>query len=200
MRKALPLALVVCFFAMPCLAFPDNVAVDPYMVYFDLGLSKSDYMIEVSEPVIKEDLNGDTHTDYGFMIRSRVGMTRVINFMLFYNKNNTVLPSESDMQLMIDLGMNQMPGAMNVQTATRPVDDTFGGVASYDYGTSIGNVKMYGLSYFPVSQNGTLLVTVVSTYPWESGTLQLFRTLHVERVFTPPEDSDSKEENLLKMP
>lgn len=179
--------LTLMFVALFCLqaaalAAPDSVVTGPYKVSFDMGVPVTDYMATTSDPTTAESLSGDVSTDYKINIKNKIGMTKFAQVDLTYRPKGMTLPSESDLLLIANNAIQAMPQATNVQTATRPIDGTYGGVASYDYRTDAGYFKMYSLTYFPISEEGYIQVIITSAYPWENGTLQLFRTFHLEKT------------------
>ena len=68
---------------------------------------------------------------------------------------------------------------MDVQTAGRKIDGHDGAVVS---GTSIMSgmeVNTYVARYYLSS---TTIVDLMSSYPWDEGTLSLLKTIHVEKI------------------
>ena len=69
----------------------------------------------------------------------------------------------------------------NTEVAGRRIDGHDGAIGS---GTlkEVGSgqeVDNYLVSYYPSS---TTKVTIISSYPWEEGTLQLLKTIHIEEA------------------
>jgi hypothetical protein len=180
-KLVLLLAALICLQGM-AFAVPDSVTTGPFKISFDLGVPKANYTITVSDPATKEALDGEVSTNYEFMIRNKIGMTQLADISITYRPNTAILPSDSDLETIANLGMSQVAGATNIETAVRPIDGTHGGVSSCDYISSIGSVKMYGVSYYPTLEAGHTQVVISSSYPWESETLQLLRSIHVERI------------------
>jgi hypothetical protein len=73
-------------------------------------------------------------------------------------------------------------GAYNIETALRIIDGSNGAIASGDFaGDKVYNA-MYNVKTGPSPRH--LVCSIFSDYPWEEGTLTLFKTLHIERNAT----------------
>jgi hypothetical protein len=67
----------------------------------------------------------------------------------------------------------------DVQAAERNIDNTHGAIASGKSRALIVVTDVYIAKYYPSS---TTDMNIVSTYPWDEGTLSLLKTIHVEKI------------------
>ena len=67
----------------------------------------------------------------------------------------------------------------DVQAAERNIDNTHGAIASGKSRALIVVTDVYISKYYPSSTTDR---NIVSTYPWDEGTLSLLKTIHVEKI------------------
>jgi len=151
-------------------AAPDNIILGPYNVSFDLG-NVTGYQIEVDEPKSSESLEGVAITRYRGWIRGS-GDSIAVSLMKFD------IPPDLNLDPLAVL-MYASSGIVT-EGAHREIDDTQGAVA-LERNSDVGDI--YNSLYFPEFARGTLQCLILSTYPWDEGTLSLLRTIHIEEVW-----------------
>lgn len=174
------LMVIIAFLALlitPCMAEPDNVTTGPYNISFDLGVPKDSYDVSVSNPRQSEALNGDITTSYTLFIDSGNNVC-----LIGLSESNSTLQTASPESLGT-AARDELIGmqASNIEIATRIIDGSNGAIASGNRG-STGN-KIYNALYnVKTGPNPRHLVcSIISDYPWEKGTLQILKTIHVEK-------------------
>jgi hypothetical protein len=178
--KSIAIVTLLALLIMPCIAVPDSITTGPYKISFDIGLSRGDYIVTVSDPDQKESLSGDISTIYSVKIQNMTGMTQLMMIDITRREEVTPIPNDDELMKLMPIAINQILGATNVEVAVRPIDGTRCGIGSYDfYNAAIGYTKAYLLSYNPMSDKEHTQAVVVSSYPWDR-TLSLIRTLHIE--------------------
>ena len=71
----------------------------------------------------------------------------------------------------------------NVFEAVRSIDGKRGGIASYEHRFPNGPINCYFANYYPLNN---LQAVISSTFPWDEGTLQLLKTVHIEKIGVKP--------------
>ena len=75
------------------------------------------------------------------------------------------------------------PRISGYQSDIRTIDGSSGAIASGTFAaTNDIYVTLYHAAYMLPSDPASTVVQIVSTYPWNGGTLQLLKTIHVEEV------------------
>lgn len=179
--KKFILLLVLIAFTLPVVnAVPDSVVTGPYKVSFDLGLKSDEYKVNVTDPEITETLGGDKRTEYRVILYVMTNDYRgaVITIKNFENPIPIYTASAWEQSLKED-----DPRILNFKSDTRMIDGVNGAVASltarYDKDTFI---DIYSAVYQPLFDPEYTVVKVSSYCPWNEGTLQLLKTIHVERI------------------
>jgi hypothetical protein len=73
----------------------------------------------------------------------------------------------------------------NLKVAIRAIDNTSGAVASMDLvfdPNQIDHIESYHVLYYAVFDPSHVTIEIMSYYPWNEGTLQLLKTIHVQRL------------------
>lgn len=164
-------------------AVPDSVVTGPYKISFDIGLTRSDYNVTVAPPVMDETLGGDKRTDYSVRIANRTGLGRgaSISVRTIENGNAGVLTG-SDIAQALSLQYTNDPRYSNIQTAARTIDGVSGAVLSVNYATDSRTVITGYEAMYPLAFDRSSIVDIYSLYPWNEGTLQLLKTIHIEKI------------------
>lgn len=182
-RIALILAAFACL-QIVAWAAPDSVTTGPYNISFDLGMPKNAYTASVSEPKMTESLSGDLETEYQIEIQNRIDKARIISISMTYTKiespKSLMSPDEMEAVVRAVMLKYRQPLTM-VNSAQRIIDNTTGAAGSYYYKDDI---EVFTAMYYPQCENGSLLCTIMSDYPWDEGTLQLLKTIHIEKINT----------------
>ncbi|MBP7069671.1 MAG: hypothetical protein KBA97_01210 [Methanothrix sp.] len=164
---------------MACMAEPDSVTTGPYKVTFDLGIPKEAYKVEVEDPETKESLSGDVSTKFEINLINKTGITRRANIALTSHEIDQVIPTQDELVPMLKISLLELDGAYNVDAAARKIDGHDGAAGSATGRSSGIEFTAFTAIYYPSS---TTTVTMFSAYPWDEGTLQLLRTIHVEKT------------------
>jgi len=177
MRLIITMALLVLSIMMPCIAEPDSVTTGPYNVSFDLGIPKDAYKVEVAEPELEESLSGDIHTTYGIELTNKTGLSRTAILTMLSYETERIIPLPDELTGLVVDRLLQMGNIYNIDVAERKIGGQVGAVASGEVGYP--GTNLYFAIYYLSS---TDVVTIASAYPWEEGTLQLLKTIHVEKI------------------
>ncbi len=177
MRILCAIVLALLSISLFASAFPDSVTTGPYKISFDLGLPKYAYTVVVSDPKEKESLWGDKSTEYVINIKNETGVSRIASMTLTKADIKTFLtPDEMKQSMRYYLPRVELT---NIDTSDREIDGKKGAIMSGDLDVSGLEMKIYQASYYP-SKDTTAFIT--SSYPWYEGTLQLLKTIHVEKI------------------
>jgi hypothetical protein len=180
--KVILALLAICMIA-PCLAEQQTVTVGPYAVTFDWGVPIESYMVSTwpqeFTPFYYVELINDTNP----MKRVTIKLTEYHEDQLKSTPSELITFSEVALR---ESG-SQFKG--DIVTATRKIDGANGGMASgiasgsqgqkYTSGYSEYSTEMWAVTYEPTVR---LSVNLVSSYPWDEGTLQLLKTIHVTKT------------------
>lgn len=165
------LAAMIC---LPILAsaVPDSVITGSYNISFDLGLPKDVYTITAKDPKETESLGGENQTEYSIMIKNKSDSRQLVSIsMTEYAKEQTGASASSST---LEKTMEKLFPSSAV-VAARTIDEKSGVVSKY---TSSDNT-LYTTVYYP---NARLFALLISTYPWDDGTLSLLKTIHIEKT------------------
>gem|GEM_PF-1962867 len=170
--------LTLIFLAAVASAEPDYVIMGPYNVSFDLGVPRAAYQVVVDEPVEKEGPGGAISTQFSAYLENRTGIHDVV-IGLFHNEKSTPPHSVEEIEMTIFAVILNSGNTKNIQTEARMIDGTEGGIgtAVVDYGAFAEDKFM--ATYHPLIDPEHLTCIITSTYPWEGGTVQLLRSIHV---------------------
>lgn len=194
------------------IAVHDSVVTGPYKVSFDMGLNRSDYNIAISAPKPTEALDGTEGTDYAVIINNinqtklnewginktavsqspisdqtnatSAGIPLAEIHIKESKTNQTVLSDDEIMKSLKKNNENDLRvSAITVSTLT--IDGADGAIASMQWSSDpdlYTPVDLHDSIYFANFDPGHVMVEIVSFYPWDNGTLQLLKTIHVERA------------------
>ena len=181
MKKFAILIALLCMLTLSAWATPVSVVTGPYRVTFDMDLSNNSYSITANSPKISEALSGYDQTEYLINIQSKHDRNTFANINLVYTDTiNPEMPTPKEMEAAFNyIMLTDIIDVSNVESAQRTIDNTTGIAGAYDYKNK---VRMFMAMYYPEFDGGRLCCLIGSTYPWDDGTRQLLRTIHVDRI------------------
>jgi hypothetical protein len=169
--------LMVMLVSIPNLAFgiPQDVGIGgPYLLSFDIGLD--DYDLTIKGPVETELLGGDKRTDYYIYITSNTKpQIMLISLYNFGDIGPFLTPTDLEQMLREDI----LENATNIQTDTLSIDSVEGIIASYDMVVANQKTTFFGVIFQPFFDQGRSMVWIYSNFPWDQGTMQMVKTIHV---------------------
>ena len=131
-----------------------------------------------------ESISGDKEIDH--VIKISEAFPRLlgkhefeIHLIKYDTKQKIFSASELEGQLK---GLSSKPEFLNYAGATREIDGTVGAIASFDYNVILYSMPAYMVIYYPNCDPNHLKCLILSSYPWNEGTLQLLKTIHVEKA------------------
>jgi hypothetical protein len=167
--KIFTLVFVVLFLQAITYAAPYNATMGPYAVSFDMGFSN--YYTTEEPWKSSESLSGDENYEFGsinvYKNRDHDDGIAIISIKRSDMDQIVLSPSESA-EVLKESGYT---------TATRMIDGVLGFIASQELGNGI---TIYMAHYKPAIDPAKLNVSIISNYPWDSGTLLLLKTIHIE--------------------
>lgn len=172
--------VLVALMCLPIIssAVPDSVITGPYNISFDLGLPKDGYKIDVKEPKSSETLGGEATEIYSFTLVPLNNTTASsLLYLVIHTGKQTVVPSAQRVSLsmreLVSLGFKEVDGA------ARQIDGKDGVVCS---GLELRDGQMRTTYYADYYLSDDEKVLFYSGIPWDDGTLQLLKTIHVEKI------------------
>lgn len=185
------LAALACL-QVVALAAPDSIVTGPYKVSFDMGLNQNDYNVIIASPIESEAIAGYKTIGYGIEITSLTdpGYSAIIN--ISYDESGIEAPT-GDIAAQTLTNIDTAIGATVTQSARRIIDgdDKHGAIIS----GYINGAQFYHAQYAPVFAPTSLLVSILSTYPWEPNTLNLLKTIHIEQYLQTAKDTEKQKED-----
>ena len=184
--KHLILLLALIAFALPIVnAVPDSFITGPYNVSFDLGLKNDEYTVNVLDPEITETMGGDKRTEYSVIIRGPTGTYQGASITIKDMEEEELPTTTTGSIWELALKEDDDPRISGFRSDTRAIDGASGAIASmtmrYDSETI---VDLYHAIYqAPFDPTHTVVEIFSFGYPWDEGTLQLLKTIHVDKNF-----------------
>jgi len=160
---------------------PDSVMTGPYRISFDLGLPHDVYSVDLDDPIIDETLGGVKRERYLITITNDTGLSFLTISVI---KSGVAVPGISGSAILQALdSLDSDPRISGFQSDIRTIDGTSGAIASGTFASTEGiYITLYHAAYMLPSDPASTIVQIVSTYPWNEGTLQLLKTFHVEEL------------------
>jgi hypothetical protein len=183
--KKLAQLLVLIALALPLVtAIPDSVVTGPYKISFDIGISNKDYFAVANDPVIDETLGGDKRSTNSITIIKNGTDTNSFATISIISIEKAI-PGIVNSAVLEDILRQSAddPRVSQFNVASRTIDGMSGAVASMNIKADSEMVLSgYSAMYLAAFDPTHLVVTVNSLIPWNEGTLQLLKTIHVELV------------------
>lgn len=166
-------------------AVPDSTVTGSYKVSFDLGLPHDAYIVQEVAPVTDETLGGDRKTTYSVMIANKTGSNRFIQVNVVKASTSAPLVASAGelFKAVLVSKDSSDPRISNFESDTRIIDGEEGAVSSFvTEMPPFGYVTAYRAMYMPPFYNRDTIIHIISTFPWNEGTLQLLKTIHIEEI------------------
>lgn len=179
------LLLILITLSVPAAnAVPDSIATGPYQISFDIGLNRDDYIVDVKPPIEDETLSGEKRTEYPVWIINKTGDKQFMSIsVITLGTSTNPMMSGPELKQGLELIYANDPRVSGLNAAARTIDGRSGAVASMNYKFDSENIlTSYDAMYQPIFDPHHSLVRINSLYPWNGGTLQLLKTIHVEKV------------------
>jgi len=142
-----------------------------------LGISKEAYRIEVKEPESSEALGGEASETYSFVVLLNNTTPPSLFTFNIHDQKQTVVPSTR--RVYLNINEIEALGLSGVQGAARQIDGKDGVVCS---GFDLLNGKMHTTYFADYYLSNNEKVFIYSDVPWDEGTLQLLKTLHIDKI------------------
>ncbi len=205
MRAIIFLALVLTA-VCSANAVSDSIAAGPYEVSFDIGLNRSDYRSVVDGPMTTETLGGYDITRYEILILNASNEAvysqissidsaadliatkelRILTILITeFKEALPVVLTPTELKDMLEGILRGDPRVSDIRSDARAIDGVDGAVSSavYSFNPSLdGRAEVYMALYPARFDSGQALVEIISYFPWDEGTLQLLKTISVQRV------------------
>ncbi|MCK9570999.1 hypothetical protein M0R72_18770 [Candidatus Pacearchaeota archaeon] len=167
--SSIVLAALICL-PLSASAVPDCVITGPYNVSFDFGFNSYDI---VKDPIKNtESLEGDKYTVYSMTIYN--GSYRDSGIAII-----GITEFEEDQKFPTNEAAVKTFRNAYTDATTRSIDGTTGTITSTEVNKDI---TIYMAIYHPTFNPMRMNATLISNYPWDEGTLQLLKTIHIEKI------------------
>ncbi|VVB71945.1 Uncharacterised protein [uncultured archaeon] len=181
MQASISILILFCLMAT-AIAENDSTVMGPYQISFDLSVSKESYIISPREETSHYD-QGPIKYKLKIKIKNDTDSTHLMTLSLSKGGIDASLTPKS-----MRMGMRESflkAGLININTSEGVIDGKWGAIC-----TGVAQLKelkflkpilieTYQVSYHPFNDT-TAIIT--STYPWNEGTMQFLKTLHIERI------------------
>jgi hypothetical protein len=168
---------IIAFLAliMPCIAEPNNVTTGPFKVSFDLGPKAENSTIEAQEGIDTEARDGTAYIQYNINIEGDTPHTALISVSKWQKElSSDTLENETTRQLKVN-------GNSDSPISTRTIDGHEGLLTEFDIAHNSYSPRCYFAVWLIDSYTA---VKLISTYPWDEGTLSMLKTIHIEKINT----------------
>lgn len=172
MKRAILFFLALAIFMVPCTALPESVHLGKYNVSFDAGFSSYDI---VKDPIKStETLEGDKYSIYSMNVFN--GSNHDLGIAII-----GINEYEEDQKFPSNDAAVKTFRSGYIDATTRSIDGVTGIITS----TELDNgITVYLAQFHPKFNPERVNVTVISNYPWDEGTLQLLKTIHIAQNTT----------------
>ncbi len=177
MRKYLIPALVLVALILSADAKPESFVLGPYKVSLDLNKTE-DHKVFIAKPIYSATFSGILYTGYGAQVIQTEPPHHLITVVIMQYKSliNLGPTDEITKRLLSNNG-----GCKEVVTAKRIIDGHQGYLISSSkcQNDTQGFVAQYLLD--EAKGLGKTECLIASTYPWDDGTSDLLKTIHIEK-------------------
>jgi len=166
------------------IAVPDSIITGPYNISFDIGLPDDTYVLLENDPVVDETLSGDDRTVHSIILANANDTSNFIEIRVI--SLGSKMPTQATSSMLeesLRLDYANDPRFFNFESAPRSIDGMTGAVASMEWESDSRQVKpVFIATYLAPFDPRSTLVSILSLYPWNEGTLQLMKTIHIEKI------------------
>ena len=120
--------------------------------------------------------------EYDINIRNNTGLFKSAAIILQHYEKDQIIPTIDEQVLGIKYILLKRQDTSNVETTARTIDGVTGVAASDDLVYLGASIKQYSALYYPVFDSKRLSCLILSEYPWDEGSLQLLKTIHIEKI------------------
>jgi hypothetical protein len=158
----------------------ESLIMGPYKVSFDLNTTQK-YEINNTEVKYGETYGGTEYVRYNREVKNNSNLGVIIQTTYYTDTmNKDVYDSKSDLETVFQ----NLDNYYNIKSYERLIDDQPGALV---VGKNLEGDSLFAAGYWPkLNLSGDTQMVIISTYPWENGTLSLLKTIHVEMVGKPP--------------
>ena len=184
MKKVLLALALMVLLSVLASAENDSVTTGPYKISFDIGFNHSDYNVTVNAPTETEDLSGNKSTVYKVTIKNNprlMNQQKIDITLTHFEKDQERLPIDMRAKV-FEIALLNINLYSNVDAKGRIIDGVEGIAASADLVYSGQKIKTVWANYYPAFDWKRLDCFIMSTYPWDKGSLQLLKTISIEKL------------------
>ncbi|MDD1758784.1 MAG: hypothetical protein LUQ22_08645, partial [Methanotrichaceae archaeon] len=144
----------------------------------DMGFKYSDYIVGANPPKETETLGGEKYT-LNFVTIRNASSLEFASIMLTQYEREQAFPTPNT-EAAIDAARD-ITGTM-IETEARTINGVTGVAESYYK----DGETVYYANYHPAFDPKRMNVSILSTFPWDDGTLSLLNTIQVQKLYAIP--------------
>ncbi|MDD1752715.1 MAG: hypothetical protein LUQ38_06465 [Methanotrichaceae archaeon] len=144
----------------------------------DMGFKYSDYIVGANPPTETETLGGEKYT-LNFVTIRNASSLEFASIMLTQYEREQAFPTPNT-EAAIDAARD-ITGTM-IETEARTINGVTGVAESYYK----DGETVYYANYHPAFDPKRMNVSILSTFPWDDGTLSLLNTIQVQKLYAIP--------------
>lgn len=182
MRYIIIALILVLVTAFPITAKEENISLGPYDVTFDLNITEN-YIVNISEPKHSETLGGIPLTQYAATVGSDnyLACIAVSHYDEPFDTNN-----ETDVKHSLKF-LSEWCDDPDAITYNRKIDGHDGFLShtsncGFQFARDPQHRDVFFANYWvdEADNFGNTTCMIISSFPWDEGTLSLLKTIHVE--------------------
>jgi hypothetical protein len=169
--------LLIALVSLPALAKPESYELGSYRVSYDLN-STSEYSITIAKPRYSETFEGLMYVGYGAQVTSAEASFLITMAIIEYKYPILLKPPTGATDELLSANSD----CRNVVTVRRNIDGHQGYLtkSSDCRNDTHGFVAQFLLD--SQGDSGKTECLIASTFPWENGTFNRLKTIHMERL------------------
>jgi hypothetical protein len=143
-----------------------------------MGFKYSKYIVSANAPIETETLGGEKFS-LNFVTIRNVSSLEFASIMLIQYEEEQAFPTPNT-EAASDAARD-VTGTI-IETATRTLNGVTGVAESYYK----NGATVYYANYHPAFDPKRMNVSILSTFPWDDGTLSLLKTIRVQKLYAIP--------------